>query len=83
MQGTVLALALRPEKGGAMTLAESITLTPENGVIGEVTPCHLMDEVQTGLEAALQPNWRGGVFAQIIDPGSVEVGGNISIHSSQ
>jgi len=52
-------------------------------VIGEVTPCYLMDEVQSGLEAALQPNWRGGVFARIIDPGSVEVGGNISIHSSQ
>ena len=147
MQGTVLALALRPEKGGAMALAESITLTPENGVmgdhgtsqrrqvtlldeaawqtacsevgteldwtvrranvlvqgldlpsllnqqirvgtalvevIGEVTPCHLMDEVQTGLEAALQPNWRGGVFARIIDTGSVEVGGDISTQSSQ
>ena len=145
MQGTVLALALRPEKGGAMALAESIILTPENGVmgdhgtsqrrkvtlldeaawqtacsevgteldwtvrranvlvqgldlpsllnqqirvgtalvevIGEVPPCHLMDEVQSGLEAALPPNWRGGVFARIIDPGSGEVGGNISIHS--
>ena len=123
MEGSVLALALRPQKGGAMALAESITLTPENGVmgdhgtsqrrqvtlldeaawqtacsdvgteldwtvrranvlvqglelpslfnqqirvgtalvevIGEVTPCHLMDAVQSGLEAALQPNWRG------------------------
>ena len=35
MQGTVLALALRPEKGGAMALAESIILTPENGVMGD------------------------------------------------
>ena len=35
MQGAVLALALRPEKGGAMALAESITLTPENGVMGD------------------------------------------------
>ena len=147
MQGAVLALALRPEKGGARALAESITLTPENGVmgehgtsqrrqvtlldeaawqtacselgteldwtvrranvlvqgldlpsllnqqirvgsalvevIGEVTPCPLMDEVQTGLEAALPPNWRGGVFARIIAPGSVEVGGDISTQSSQ
>ena len=35
VQGTVLALALRPEKGGAMALAESISLTPEDGVIGD------------------------------------------------
>ena len=35
MQGTVLALALRPEKGEVMALAESITLTPTDGVIGD------------------------------------------------
>ena len=35
VQGTVLALALRPEKGGEMSLTESLSLTPENGVIGD------------------------------------------------
>jgi MOSC domain-containing protein YiiM len=35
VQGTVLALALRPEKGEAMALAESITVTPTDGVIGD------------------------------------------------
>ena len=35
MQGAVLALALRPQKGGAMALAERITLPPENGVMGD------------------------------------------------
>ena len=35
VQGTVLALALRPEKGEAVALAESLSLTPENGVIGD------------------------------------------------
>ena len=35
VQGSVLALALRPEKGGAMALAGSLSLTPENGVIGD------------------------------------------------
>ncbi|MEE3310768.1 MAG: MOSC domain-containing protein [Candidatus Thermoplasmatota archaeon] len=148
MQGTVLALALRPEKGGAMALAESISLTPENGVMGdhgtsqrrqitllddaawqttcseigieldwtvrranvlvqgldlpslvnqrvqigtsmveimgEVTPCYLMDEAQSGLEAALTPDWRGGVYARIVTSGSVEIGGQIEpIQSSQ
>ncbi len=138
MQGTVLALALRPQKGGAMALAERITLTPENGVmgdhgtsqrrqvtlldeaawqtacseigaeldwtvrranilvkgldlpslinqkvhigsalievIGEVTPCHLMDEVHQGLEAALEPDFRGGVYAQVTTEGVVTIG---------
>ena len=147
MQGAVLALALRPQKGGAMSLAESITLTPENGVvgdhgtsqrrqvtlldeaawqsacsevgteldwtvrranvlvqglelpsllnqqirvgtalvevIGEVTPCHFMDVAKPGLEAALTPDWRGGVYARIIEAGHVEIGGNISTQLSQ
>ena len=147
VQGSVLALALRPQKGGAMSLAECITLTPENGVqgdhgtsqrrqvtlldeaawqtacsevgteldwtirranilvqglelpsllnqqirvgtalvevIGEVTPCHFMDAAKPGLEAALTPDWRGGVYARIIESGHVEIDGNISTQSSQ
>ena len=138
MQGTVLALALRPEKGGVMSLAERITLTPENGVmgdhgisqrrqvtlldeaawqtacsevgteldwtvrranilvqglelpfllnqqirigtalvevIGEVTPCHFMDAAKPGLEAALAPDWRGGVYTKVIEKGTVSCG---------
>lgn len=35
MQGTVLALALRPEKGAVMALVEDFTLTPRDGVIGD------------------------------------------------
>ena len=35
VQGTVLALALRPQKGGAMVLTDSISITPEDGVIGD------------------------------------------------
>jgi len=147
VQGTVLALALRPEKGGAMTLAESLTLTPTDGVIGdhgaskrrqvtllditawqtacaevdnemdwttrrsnilvsnlnlkelvgiqirigsalveiigEVVPCHVMDDAQEGLKRALKPEWRGGVYGRIITTGQVSVGDNIVIHSSQ
>ena len=148
MQGTVLALALRPEKGGAMALAESISLTPENGVIGdhgtsqrrqvtlldeenwiaaceeiatrlpwtarranilvqgldlpklvgqrvrvgtalvevigEVDPCYVMDAAQNGLKDALKPDWRGGVYARVIESGIVDSDDKISqIHSSQ
>jgi MOSC domain-containing protein YiiM len=148
VQGTVLALALRPEKGGVMALAESLLLTPENGVvgdhgtsknrqvtlldeanwiaaceeisadlpwtarraniliqgldlpklveqqvrvgtalvevIGEVDPCYVMDAAQNGLKAALKPDWRGGVYARVIESGQVSTDDNILlIHSSQ
>ena len=148
VQGTVLALALRPEKGGAMALAESISLTPENGVIGdhgtsknrqvtlldeanwiaaceeistklpwtarranilvqgidlpklveqrvwvgtalvevigEVDPCYVMDAAQNGLKDALKTDWRGGVYARVIESGVVAPDDKISqIHSSQ
>ena len=148
VQGTVLALALRPEKGGAMALCDSISLTPENGVtgdhgtsqrrqvtlldeaawntaceeitaelpwttrrsnilvqgidlqelveqririgaavieiIGEVVPCHVMDAAQNGLKDALVPDWRGGVYARIIESGTVSPDDKISqIYSSQ
>ena len=57
--------------------------TAQVEVVGEVTPCHLMDEVQPGLEDALTPDWRGGVFARIVSAGGVEIGGKISAQSSQ
>jgi MOSC domain-containing protein YiiM len=44
------------------------------GIGGELTPCERMDEAATGLRAALQPDWRGGVFAQVLDGGLVRIG---------
>ena len=41
---------------------------------GELTPCERMDEAAPGLRGALQEDWRGGVFAQVIDGGVVRVG---------
>ena len=52
-------------------------------VIGEVTPCHFMDAAKQGLEAALLPDWRGGVYARIIESGHVEIGSSISTQQSQ
>jgi MOSC domain-containing protein YiiM len=46
---------------------------------GEVTPCERMDEVAPGLRAALRPQWRGGVFAQVLDDGIVTVGDAVEL----
>lgn len=51
-------------------------------VLGETTPCALMDEMHDGLCKALAPERRGGVFGQILDSGSVSVGDAVHVIGS-
>ncbi len=44
---------------------------------GEVTPCERMEEAIPGLRAAMRPDWRGGIFAQIIVGGVINVGDRV------
>lgn len=44
---------------------------------GEVVPCERMDEAQPGLRAALKPDWRGGVFAEVLTDADIEVGARV------
>ena len=41
---------------------------------GEVTPCERMEEAYPGLQAAMRPYWRGGVFAQVLGDAVIHVG---------
>jgi MOSC domain-containing protein YiiM len=43
-------------------------------VYGETKPCRQMEEARAGLQSALQPEWRGGVFAEALDDGVIAVG---------
>ena len=49
---------------------------------GELTPCERMDEVQQGLKAALRPDWRAGIFAQVLGGGVIRVGDAIEWEQS-
>lgn len=44
---------------------------------GELTPCERMDEAAPGLRRALEPDWRGGVFGEVLDGGTVRVGDGV------
>jgi MOSC domain-containing protein YiiM len=43
-------------------------------VYGETKPCWQMEDAHAGLQSALRPDWRGGVFAEVLDDGRIAVG---------
>jgi MOSC domain-containing protein YiiM len=43
-------------------------------ITGETEPCSNMDRQRPGLTAALNPDWRGGVTARVIEGGRVRIG---------
>lgn len=48
----------------------------------ECDPCHRMDAIADGLQAALRPDWRGGACARVIEGGTIRIGDNIRIEES-
>jgi len=46
---------------------------------GETKPCALMDYQHQGLREALKPNWRGGVFGEVLKGATVNIGDKVTI----
>jgi len=41
---------------------------------GETRPCNWMDEAAWGLQEALRPEWRGGVYGRVLEGGPIRLG---------
>jgi MOSC domain-containing protein YiiM len=70
----VRGLDLESSRGKLLRLGDCVVR-----VFGETRPCNLMDEVQPGLREALKPRWRGGVFGEIVEGGTIHVGDAASL----
>ena len=50
---------------------------------GETRPCERMEEALPGLQMAMRPDWRGGVFAQVMNDGQLAVGDPVAWETSE
>ena len=65
-----------PQVAGArIAIGETVVLE----ITGECDPCHRMEEIAEGLKAALEPDWRGGALARVIEGGEIRTGDAIRV----
>ncbi|MEA2342251.1 MAG: hypothetical protein QOF63_420 [Thermoanaerobaculia bacterium] len=62
-------LPLPDSRGKLLRLGECLVR-----ILGETRPCEQMEEAQAGLRKALSPNWRAGVFGEIVEGGAIRIG---------
>jgi MOSC domain-containing protein YiiM len=68
----ISGLALAESRGRVLGIGDS-----RLRVAGETRPCERMDEALPGLRELMKPNWRGGVFAEVISGGRIAVGDEV------
>lgn len=68
-----------PQRGGARL---RIGATAVVEITVECDPCFRMEEIAPGLEAALTPDWRGGVLGRVLEGGRIAVGDTIRIEDA-
>lgn len=62
-------------------LGQLLTIGPiQLRIHGETRPCGIMDEQHPGLREALVPDFRGGVHAEVLVGGTVQVGDPVRLH---
>ena len=49
----------------------------------EVDPCSRMEEQFAGLQAALTPDWRGGVACTVLKGGPIRIGDSVSVSAAE
>jgi len=62
-------MPLADSRGKLLRLGECLVR-----ILGETRPCEQMEEAQAGLRKALSPNWRAGVFGEIVEGGTIRIG---------
>jgi MOSC domain-containing protein YiiM len=67
-----------PKAAGALIHIGEVTLR----VMAECDPCSRMEALAPGLEAALTPDWRGGVCSKVLVGGVIAVGDKIRIEEA-
>ncbi|MGQ0765644.1 MAG: MOSC domain-containing protein [Gemmatimonadota bacterium] len=48
-------------------------------IAGETRPCERMDEAVPGLRRAMAIPWRGGVFAEVLEGGTISTGDTVEL----
>jgi len=68
----VSGLDLGNSKNKILTLGQVQIL-----IMGETEPCKRMEEIQPGLQSALEPYWNGGVYGIVQNDGEIQLGDDV------